>query len=70
MTGENGSDQPFRLEDLDQRILSHKTSEVAQEMHRRAAEAQRRIGLETAQRGNSAAYWPELLAFHENLADE
>jgi hypothetical protein len=70
MAPENSPEQPFRWEDLDQRILSFKTNEIANEMHRRIEEARRRIGFETAQKHNIGAYWPELMAFHEKLADE
>lgn len=70
MATDNTSDRPFRWEDLDQRILSHKTSEIAEEMHRRTAEGTRRIAFETSQKGNSSGYWPELMAFHEKLANE
>jgi hypothetical protein len=43
------ADELFRWEDFDQRLLSPKANDLAQEMHQRAAEAQRRIAYETAQ---------------------
>jgi hypothetical protein len=64
------ADTLFRWEDLDQRLLSPKTSDLAQEMHQRAGEAQRSIAYETAQSGNSAGYLPRWFAFQEQLADE
>src|SRR5437899_9012163 len=36
------ADELLRWEDLDQRLLSPKTNDLAQEMHQRAVEAQRR----------------------------
>jgi hypothetical protein len=39
-------------------------------MHQRIAEAERKIGFETAQSGNSAGYVPRLFDFHERLTDE
>jgi hypothetical protein len=64
------ADSSFRWEDIDQRILSHKTNEIAEEMHKRAAAVQRRIAHETAQSGNSAGYLPRWIDFHEQLANE
>lgn len=64
------ADTLFRWEDLDQRLLSPKTSELAEEMHQRAGEAQRSIAYETAQSGNSAGYLPRWFSFQEILADE
>jgi hypothetical protein len=66
----NSDSHPFSWRDLDRRILSQKTHELAQEMHGRIGLATRRIGFETAQRRNTSAYRPELLAFHEKLLDE
>jgi hypothetical protein len=64
------ADRLFRWEDFDQRLLSPKTNDLAQEMHQRAAEAQRSIAYETAQSGNSAGYLPRWFTFQEKLADE
>lgn len=61
---------PFHWEELDQRIYRHKRNELANEMQRRIADAERRIAFETSQKRNIGAYWPELLAFHEKLVDE
>jgi hypothetical protein len=63
-------DDSFCWEDLDQRRVSPKLSELAQEMQKRAAEAPGLIAFETAKSGNSARYVPQLLKFHEQLADE
>jgi hypothetical protein len=64
------ADDSFRWEDLDQRLISPKTNELAQEMHRRGTEAEGDIGFKTAQSGNSAGYLPRLFDFHEKLTDE
>jgi hypothetical protein len=61
---------PFRWEQLDQRLISPKTNELAEEMHKKAAEAERQIDFETARSGNSAGYLTRLFDFHERLADE
>jgi len=60
----------FRWEDLDQRLISPKTSELAKEMHSRGTEADRKIAFETARSLNSAGYLPRLFDFHEQLTDE
>lgn len=64
------SDGSFDGEDLDQRLVSPKLSELAVEMQNRAAEAEHQIAAETAKNGNSARYVPQFLGFHEQLADE
>jgi hypothetical protein len=64
------ADDLFRWEDLDQRLISPKTNELAEEMQRRSAEAEGAIGFKTAQGGNSAGYLPRLFDFHEKLVDE
>jgi hypothetical protein len=64
------ADDFYRWEDLDQRLISPKTNELAEEMHRRGTEAERDIGFKTAQSGNSAGYLPRLFDFHEKLVDE
>jgi hypothetical protein len=60
----------FRWEDLDQRLLSAKTNDLAEEMHKRTVEAEGKIEFDTAQSGNAAGYLPRLFDFHEQLADE
>jgi len=64
------ADDLFRWEDLDQRLISPKTNELAEEMQRRSAEAEGAIGFKTAESGNSAGYLPRLFDFHEKLVDE
>jgi DNA-binding CsgD family transcriptional regulator len=60
----------FRWEDVDQRLVSPKTLDISEEMHKRAAVGERRIADETAKSGNSAGYLPRLFDFHEQLTDE
>jgi pyrimidine deaminase RibD-like protein len=62
--------RPFRWEDLDQRLLSHKLQEISDEMQKRSAEAERNTTFDTRQRGNSAGYLPRLFDFQERLTDE
>ena len=64
------TDGSFRWEDLDQRLISPKLSELAEEMQKRVAKAPGSIAFETAKSGNSARYVPQFLEFHEQLADE
>jgi hypothetical protein len=64
------ADDLFRWEDLDQRLISPKTNELAEEMQTRSAEAEAAIGFKTAQSGNSAGYLPRLFDLHEKLVDE
>jgi hypothetical protein len=64
------ADIPFRWEDLDQRLLSPKTNELAEEASERSAKAESEIASETAQSGNSASYLPRLFDFHEHLTNE
>lgn len=63
-------DESFRWEDLDQRLLSPKTNDLAEEMSERSAKAESEIAFETAQSGNSAGYLPRLFDFHEQLTNE
>ena len=63
-------ESPFRWQDLDQRLIAPKTSDIAEEMQKRAADAERRIGFEAAQTGNSAGYLPRFFDFHEQLVDQ
>ena len=60
----------FRFEDLDHRLISPKTNQLAEEMHERIRHAKNKISFETARNGNSAIYLLRLLEFHEELADE
>jgi len=60
----------FRWEDVDRRLLSPKTNELAEEMQARIAESERRISFETAQSLNPAGYLPRLFDFHEKLTNE
>jgi pyrimidine deaminase RibD-like protein len=60
----------FRWADIDQRLLSHKISEVAEEMHKRVAEGERKVTFDARQSGNAAGYLPRLFDFHEQLTDE
>jgi hypothetical protein len=66
----NGSGDFFRWEDIDRRILSPKTNALVAEMHKRAAEEERKIQFEVAQSGNQGAYLSRLFDFHEALANE
>jgi hypothetical protein len=66
----DAADDLFRREDLDQRLISPKSNELAEEMQRRSAESEGAIGFKTAQSGNSAGYLPRLFDFHEKLVDE
>jgi hypothetical protein len=60
----------FRFEDLDRRLISPKTNELAEEMHKRSRHAKKKISFETVRNGNSATYLQRLFDFHEELADE
>ncbi len=60
----------FRWEDLDQRLLSPKTNDLAEEMHKRVAAGERKIEFDIRQSGNAAGYLTRLFAFHEKLTDE
>jgi pyrimidine deaminase RibD-like protein len=70
--GPNAMDapRPFRWEELDQRLLSHKLQEISDEMQRRSAEGERKAAFDTRQSGNSAGYLGRLFDFEERLADE
>ena len=68
MTDTSGNS--FRWEDLDQRLISPKTNDLAQEMQKRSAEAERKLSFEVSQSGNSAGYLPRLFDFHEELTNE
>jgi pyrimidine deaminase RibD-like protein len=60
----------FRWEDLDPRLLSPKTSDLADEMHKRVADGERKVEFDTRQSGNAAGYLSRLFDFHERLTDE
>src|SRR5438105_4407562 len=64
------AEQLFRFEDLDRRLISPKTNELAEEMHKRSRQAKSQISFQTARSGNSATYLQRLFDFHEELADE
>ena len=64
------AESSFQWGDLDRRLISPKTNELAEEMHKRAREAERKIAFETARSGNSAGYVTRLFDFHEELVDE
>src|SRR5580658_953102 len=60
----------FRWADIDQRLLSPKISDVAEEMHKRIAEGERKVAFDARQSGNAAGYLTRLFDFHEQLTDE
>jgi Endosomal/lysosomal potassium channel TMEM175 len=60
----------FRWEDIDQRLLLPNISDLAEEMHKRIAEGERKVNSDTQKSGNSAGYLPRLFDFHERLVDE
>jgi len=62
--------RPFRWEELDQRLLSHKLQEISDEMQRRSAEGERKAAFDTRQSRNSAGYLGRLFDFEERLTDE
>jgi hypothetical protein len=64
------AESSFQWGDLDRRLISPKTNELAEEMHERAKEGERKIAFETAKSLNSAGYLPRLFDFHEELVDE
>lgn len=64
------AERMFRWQDMDQRLISPKTIELAQEMGHRIRQAKNRISFETARSMNSAAYLPRLLDLHEQITDE
>jgi hypothetical protein len=67
---QNEDADAFCLDDIDRRLLSPKTNDLAEEMHKRASEAERRIQFETAQSGNTAGYLPRWFDFQEQLTEE
>lgn len=60
----------FRLEHINQQLLSAKTNDLAEEISRRISEGRRRIEFETAQSGNSAGFASRWLDFEEQMAEE
>jgi hypothetical protein len=64
------ADRLFRWEDIDQRLLTAKTNNLAEEMSKRVEEGRRRVAFETAQSGNSAGYASRWFDFHEQLTEE
>src|SRR5579872_2903192 len=61
---------PFRWEDLDNRLLSPKLQEISNEMQKRSVECVRKASFDTRQSGNSAGYLPRLFEFQEQLTNE
>lgn len=59
---------PFRWEDIDQRLLSPKLQDVAEEMQQLAAEAERKASFDT--RLNSAGYLPRFFEMQRDVVDE
>jgi hypothetical protein len=73
MEGDNMPAAPaddFRWVDIEQRLLSPKISDLAEEMHKRIAEGERKVAFDARQSGNAAGYLPRLFDFHERLTDE
>lgn len=64
------AESSFRWGELDRRLISPKTNELAEEMQRRAGDAERKIAFETARSLNSAGYLSRLFDFHEELVNE
>jgi len=64
------ADRNFKLEDINQQLLSAKTNKIAEDMSKRVAEGRRRIEFEVAQLGNSAAFPGRWFDFMEQIADE
>lgn len=60
----------FRWEQLDQRLVTPKVSELSQEIQRRAIEGERKAAFETRQIGNAAGFATRFFDFHEKLTDE
>jgi hypothetical protein len=60
----------FRWVDIDQHLLSPKIIDLAEEMHKRIAEGERKVAFDTGQSGNAAGYLPRLFGFHEQLTNE
>src|SRR5689334_17228626 len=57
-------------EDLDQRLVSPKISNLAKTFHKQIADGERRIVHERRESGNSGRYLPEILDLQELLTDE
>src|SRR5262249_2141367 len=57
-------------QDLDQRLLSPKLQELADEMQKKGADAERKAANERQKSGNSAAYFPLLLELQQQVTDE
>lgn len=66
----NAGNDSFRWEDVDERLLSPETNDLAEEMSERTRKAESEIAFETIQTGNSAGYLPRLFDFHEQLTNE
>ncbi len=64
------AEHSFRWEDLDQRLLSAKLQELAEEMQKLAAKAERKAHADTQKTGNSAGFLPRLFEVQRRLTDE
>ena len=60
----------FRWGDIDERLLSPKTNDLAEEMQKRIAIGERTAALDTDRSGNTAGYLTRLFDFHEQLTNE
>lgn len=61
---------PFRWEELDQRLVFPRVHEISEEMQRRSVEGARKAASDTRLSGNSAGYLSRLFEFQERLTDE
>lgn len=64
------ADRTFRLEDINQNLITPKTLELAEEMQERSRQAENRVSFESAKSGNPASFAPPYFDFQERLADE
>ena len=64
------ADRPFRWEDLDQRLLSPRLQDLAEDMHKRVAEGERKAAFDAQKTGNTAGYLPRLFEVQHQLTDE
>lgn len=64
------ADRNFKLDNLNQQLLSAKTNKIAEEMSKRISDGRRRIEFEVAQLGNSAAFPVRWFEFMVQIADE
>src|SRR5579862_2312958 len=64
------TDGAVRWEDIDQRLISPKLTEIAADMQQRASEEERRISSDVQRSGNRAGYLPRLFDFQQQLTNE